>query len=107
MVVSYFSGRSSLKLGALLTRLKLAVKAWQPAPYRSLSLSEVVLLTVGKPDDTCSTVAWSRFPHALSRAVRASSLALSSLRWNRMLGVPPAQVLVVVNDNIDHQLLDK
>jgi hypothetical protein len=44
------------------------------------------------PDDACSSVAWRHLSCALSRAVRASSLALTSLRSDRRSGVPPTQV---------------
>ena len=80
MVTSYFSGKSGRNLVGQLTRLQSIVKAWQPAPYGTVSSSEVVLLPVGTPDDACSSVAWRRLSRTLSRAVWASSLALTMLR---------------------------
>ena len=80
MVPSYFSGRSGRNLVGQLTYLNFVEKARQQALYGPVSSSEVVPLPAGKPDDACSSVAWRRFFCALSRAVWASSLALTSLR---------------------------
>ena len=80
MVPSYFSGKFGQNLVGPLTCLKSVVKAQQPAPYGPVLLSEVVPPPVGTPDVAFSLVTWSRLSRALSRAERASSLALTLLR---------------------------